>query len=141
MSAPTLSEYDIAASASYTSPQSGDPPIPSASSPAVKQRDGLSALALKDPCGNIIISQNNLPPAANYLSLKSRAVDLAAERRGQTPLPALRLDRSDPYFNLARLSEDSDALIHQGSATRQAVIAQSEVTRRSEAPDVVKGAF
>jgi ATP-binding cassette, subfamily B, bacterial HlyB/CyaB len=77
-------------------------------------------------------SESDLLLAAKSLGLKSRSVRLQAERLSKTPLPALLLDRDHRHFIMARVSEDGNALIQEGSASSSTVIAQSEVMSRSE---------
>jgi hypothetical protein len=62
--------------------------------------------------------ERDLLLAAKSLGLKSRQVELRAERLSSTPLPALMLDRLERHFILARISADGSALIQEGSESR-----------------------
>ncbi len=77
-------------------------------------------------------SASDLLLAAKSLGIKARLVRVGIDRLSSTPLPALMLDRSSRHFILARVSDDGNALIQEGSAARPTVIAQEEVIRRSD---------
>ncbi|MDP9011732.1 MAG: type I secretion system permease/ATPase [Pseudomonadota bacterium] len=77
-------------------------------------------------------SENDLLLAAKSLGLKTRSMQLKAERLEKTPLPALLLDRDHRHFIVARVSEDGNALIQEGDATGPRIITQSEVISRSD---------
>jgi subfamily B ATP-binding cassette protein HlyB/CyaB len=77
-------------------------------------------------------SESDLLLAAKSLDLKATRAHLRAERLAKVPLPALMLDREHRHFILARVSEDGNALIQEGSASSPTVIRQSEVIDRSE---------
>jgi ATP-binding cassette, subfamily B, bacterial HlyB/CyaB len=76
-------------------------------------------------------SESDLLLASKSLGLKARSVKLRAERLGKTPLPALLLDQDHRHFIVAQVSEDGNALVQEGYATRPQVITQTEVMRRS----------
>ncbi len=60
-------------------------------------------------------SEADLRLAAKSLGLKTRAVCLRPNRLIHTPLPALMLDQAGQHFILARVAEDGQALIQEGS--------------------------
>ena len=91
----------------------------------LRHQSGLSATTAR-------FSENDLLLAAKSLGLKATCAHLRAERLAKAPLPALILDREHRHFILARVSDDGNALIQEGSASSPTVVRQSEVMDRSE---------
>lgn len=96
-----------------------------ADAPQLRHQSGLSPSAGQ-------FSETELLLASKSLGLKARSIRLEADRLAHTPLPALMLDRENRHFILARLSDDGNALIQEGSGGMPSVISKAELLSRCD---------